>query len=240
MKEAVKIYNVFLKSYGAQGWWPVLNVKTGLSVYRGGFLSDGRVMFEICIGAILTQNIAWKNVEKSLANLKSAKLLSPRRLHGTGNNIIAGLIRSSGYYNQKAIKIKNFLDWFKSYNYSFKKISLMDTGTLRNELLSIRGVGPETADSILLYALDRKIFVVDAYTRRVFVRLGLIDESSGYDDIQSYFHKNFTGDTAMYNEYHALIVLHGKDYCRNTPLCGECCLSKKCRFFINQPHIKPF
>jgi len=243
MKETVKIYNTLLKRYGVQGWWPVLNAKTGLSVYRGGFPDDAKVMFEICIGAILTQNVAWKNVEKSLAMLKSAKLLSPRVLHKTENDTIAALIRSSGYYNQKTIKIKSFLDWFKSYNYSFRKIGMMETAELRDELLSVRGIGRETADSILLYAMNRDIFVVDAYTRRVFTRLGLIDADSGYDDIQLYFHKNLPVDTALYNEYHALIVVHGKDYCRNTPLCDLCCLAKRCRFDVNLqelPAARPY
>jgi len=230
------IYSSLLKRYGVQGWWPVLNPGTGCSVYSGGFPSGSRTMFEICIGAILTQNVAWKNVEKSLMQLKSSGLLSPRILHETENSVIAGLIRSSGYYNQKAIKIKSFLDWFRGYGYSFSRLQKLDTAVLRKELLSVRGIGPETADSILLYALNRKIFVVDAYTRRIFSRLGLVDPSCTYDDLQLFFHKKFHSDTAGYNEYHALIVAHGKEICKNRPLCTDCCLRSKCRYTSTEKH----
>lgn len=229
INETRKIYTMMYRHYGAQGWWPVLNVKTGLSVYSGATPLSNRVMFEICIGAILTQNVAWKNVEKSLYQLKKAGLLSPRKLESAGNDTIAAHIKSSGYYNQKAIKIKNFLSWFKSYNYSFSRLAGMDTEPLRNELLSVKGIGPETADSILLYALGRKIFVVDAYTKRVFTRLGLIDANWSYDDIQRFFHKKIHADSNLYNEYHALIVVHGKDFCKNMPICSRCCLSGICR-----------
>ena len=187
INEPRRIYKTLFRRYGVQGWWPVLNAKTGLSVYGGASPLNSRVMFEICIGAILTQNVAWKNVEKSLYQLKKAGLLSPRNLESAENTFIAALIKSSGYFNQKAIKIKNFLDWFKIFNYSFRRLEKMDTQTLRNELLSIKGIGPETADSILLYAFGRKIFVVDAYTKRVFTRLGLIDENWNYDRYPAVF-----------------------------------------------------
>ncbi len=229
INETRRIYKTLLRRYGAQGWWPVLNVKTGLSVYRGTSSLNSRVMFEICIGAILTQNVAWKNVEKSLYQLKKSGLLSPGNLESAENNTIAGLIKSSGYYNQKAIKIKNFLAWFSTFNYSFTRLEKIETQALRNELLSVKGIGPETADSILLYALGRKIFVVDAYTKRVFTRLGLVEENWNYDQIQHFFHKKIPADTSLYNEYHALIVAHGKDFCKNRPLCSECCLYGLCR-----------
>lgn len=229
INETRRIYKTLIRRYGAQGWWPVLNSKTGLSVYGGGTDLTGRVKFEICVGAILTQNVAWKNVEKSLYRLKKAGLLFPRRLESAENSVIAGLIKSSGYYNQKAIKIKNFLAWFKTFNYSFKRLEKMNTRELRDELLSVKGIGPETADSILLYALGRKIFVVDAYTKRVFTRLGLVDENWNYSEIQQFFQKQITSDTLLYNEYHALIVAHGKDVCKNKPLCGLCCLAAFCK-----------
>lgn len=228
MNKTDRIYKLLLDNYGPQGWWPVLNVKTGHSVYSGVEALSSRVMFEICIGAILTQNVAWKNVEKSLVNIKTAGLLAPVALDSADNSAIAGMIKSSGYYNQKAIKIKNFLSWFKKYRFSFKKLESMETGMLRSELLSVNGIGPETADSILLYALQRKIFVVDAYTRRIFSRIGLVQADCSYDELQSFFHKTFSGETAMYNEYHALIVSHGKDICRNKPGCDNCCLHRYC------------
>lgn len=229
INETRKIYRALLRRYGVQGWWPVLNIKTGLSVYGGNHPLNNRVMFEICIGAILTQNVAWKNVEKSLFHLKKAGLLTPRKLESAENALVASLIKSSGYFNQKAIKIKNFLEWFRKYNYSFRRLQQIDTQALRDELLSVKGVGPETADSILLYALGREIFVVDAYTKRVFTRLGLIDEDWNYDEIQQYFTRKLPADISMYNEYHALIVVHGKDYCKNRPQCDKCCLYGSCR-----------
>lgn len=228
INETRNIYRTLFRRYGTQGWWPVLNTKTGLSVYGGSSCLNSQKMFEICIGAILTQNVAWKNVEKSLYQLKKAKLLSPRDLNSAEHDVVAALIKSSGYFNQKTIKIKNFLEWFKTFNYSFRQLEKMDTQILRNELLSVKGIGPETADSILLYALGRKIFVVDAYTKRVFTRLGLVDENWNYDEIQQFFHKKIPSEIEYYNEYHALIVVHGKDVCKNRPSCAECCLFSLC------------
>ncbi|HQO40704.1 MAG TPA: endonuclease III domain-containing protein [Spirochaetota bacterium] len=230
ISETSKIYKILLRHYGAQGWWPVLNLKTGLSVYGHSVKPlNGRVMFEICIGAILTQNVAWKNVEKSLFQLKKEGLLTPRRLAAADNDTIASLIKSSGYYNQKVLKIKNFIAWFSTFNYSFRRLNKIDTRTLRGDLLSVKGIGPETADSILLYALGRKIFVVDAYTKRVFTRIGIIGEDWNYDKIQQFFHEKFCGDVSLYNEYHALVVVHGKDCCKTVPDCVNCCLAQLCR-----------
>lgn len=206
-----KIYQSLFKAYGGQCWWP------------------GDTPFEISIGAILTQNVSWKNVETAIRNLKTEKLLSPKALYSASNKKIATLIRPTGYYNQKTRKIKNFLKWFKGYNFSFKSLKIIDIRPLRNELLSINGIGPETADSILLYALSKKVFVVDAYTKRIFGRLGILSEKSAYHEIQNLFHRHFKGNVDDYNEYHALIVKHGKDICRAKPVCGECCISGLCR-----------
>jgi len=163
--------------------------------------------------------------------LKKNRILKPRKLHKTENNLIASCIRPAGYYNQKTIKIKNFLDWFRGINYSFDELGKVKTEVLREMLLSINGIGPETADSILLYAMNRKIFVVDAYTRRVFSRLNLTSIDDDYNTVQEFFHREFRGNIKKYNEYHALIVAHGKDICRNKPLCTGCCLNGKCFYY---------
>jgi endonuclease-3 related protein len=206
-----RVYRLLLREYGRQGWWP------------------GDSSFEIAIGAILTQNVSWTNVVTAIDRLRGAALLSPEALHNCTEKRIASLIRSTGYFNQKARKIKNFLDWFKGYRFSFDTLSAMDTSSLRRELLSIKGVGPETADSILLYALSKKVFVVDAYTMRIFVRMGMLTSSEKYSDVQRVFHRGFRGGIQDYNEFHALIVNHGKNVCAKKPLCGECCLEGFCQ-----------
>jgi endonuclease-3 related protein len=206
------VYRALLARYGPQHWWP------------------GETDFEIAIGAILTQNVSWTNVEKAIRGLKEEKLLSARALHREPVERVARLIRPAGYYNQKAKKLKNFLDWFSAYGYSFSRLRELDAGRLREELLGINGVGPETADSILLYALEMRIFVVDAYTVRIFGRLGILDGTEGYDEVQRLFHRRFAAGVREYNEYHALIVNHGKYVCRKKPLCAECCLARHCAF----------
>ncbi len=222
------IYRIFRKSYGMQGWWPIINPETGVSEYRTGAPQNESDIFEIIMGAILTQNVAWKNVEKALALLKKKRLLNPKKLYKASHEDIAECITSTGYYNQKTIKIKNFLNWFSEYNFSFEKLILMKTELLREKLLEINGIGPETADSILLYGLERKIFVIDAYTKRIYSRLGYIKANESYDKIQELFHKGFKGGVEKYNEYHALIVTHGKDICKNSPQCEICCLNSIC------------
>lgn len=234
MSEAEAIYRNLRKRYGRQGWWPVYNNEKDCCEYGVNAPRNDSDRFEIAIGAILTQNIAWVNVEKALGVLKKKRLLDPGRLHRADNQLIAECIRSTGYYNQKTIKIKNFLSWFKSINYSFDELGKMKTPAMRSTLLTINGVGPETADSILLYAMSRKIFVVDAYTKRIFSRLDLVSADDSYDSIQEFFHNNFKGSVKKYNEYHALIVAHGKDICKNRPLCADCCLNNICSYFNNK------
>lgn len=191
-------------------------------------------MFEIALGAILAQNVSWKNAEKALCRLKAEGMVEPDRLWRLPVGKLSEFIKSSGYYNQKAAKIRNFLVWFRAMGNSFEKPDAMELDLLRKELLSIRGIGPETADSILLYALSRKIFVVDAYTRRVFSRAGLIGYGYSYEKIQSFFHEYFNGGINEYNEYHALIVAHGKEVCRKSdtrgryPACQSCCIEGLC------------
>ena len=212
MASIAAIYRALYACHGPQRWWP------------------GETDFEIAIGAILTQNVSWANVEKAIRRLKEEGLLSPKALHREPAESLAQLIRSTGYYNQKAKKLRNFLDWFSAYGYSFARLGGIDTDSLRKELLGINGVGPETADSILLYALNRRVFVVDAYTMRIFGRIGVLGGGEGYAETQSLFHRRFAGDVAEYNEYHALIVNHGKSVCKKKPLCAECCLARYCAF----------
>lgn len=222
------IYRVMRKTYGKQGWWPIVNPATGRSEYGINAPRCEADVFEIAVGAILTQNVAWINVEKAILSLKKKRLLDPVRLNRARSEDIASCIISSGYYNQKTTKIRNFLTWFREYKFSFDNLQGMKTQVLRNELLSVNGIGPETADSILLYGLNRKVFVVDAYTKRIYSRLGLIDYNSGYEEVRAFFEKGTSGGRAKYNEYHALIVTHGKDVCKNKPQCGSCCLHNVC------------
>ncbi len=196
--------------YGPQDWWP------------------GDTPFEITVGAILTQNVAWVNVSKAIANLKEEKLVTPKKLAGADPDIVKSLIRPAGYYNQKAQTLKDFLSWFSRYRYSFSMLQKRDTDELRRELIMINRIGPETADSILLYALERKLFVVDAYTKRIFSRVGVLNGDEGYQQVQEFFHRDFAGEMQEYNEYHALIVAHGKDVCKKTPLCDQCCIKNLC------------
>lgn len=204
------IYQQLLKHYGPQHWWP----------------ADTR--FEVAIGAILAQNVSWANAAKAIQNLKEHNLLHPQTLLTLKPSAIAPLIQSSGYYNQKAKAIALFLQWFKKYNFEFEALQKLKTPTLREELLSIPRIGPETADSILLYALERKIFVVDAYTKRMFTRIGVLQGTEDYATIQEIFHAKFNGSVRDYNEFHALIVKHGKEVCKKKPLCDSCCIVAFC------------
>lgn len=199
-------YKSLFASFGPQGWWP------------------GRTRFEVIVGAILTQNTSWTNVEKAIRNLRKENLLSPERLHASDASTLASLIRPAGYFNIKAGRLRNFTSFlFKDYGGSLDKLFRKDSKALREELLSINGVGPETADSIMLYAAGRPEFVIDAYTKRIFSRHGLTDRDAGYEEIKSVFMDNLPRDAALFNEYHALIVRTAKDYCKTKdPLCSGC------------------
>ena len=202
-----EIFNLLYKFYGPRRWWPA------------------DTPFEVIVGAILTQNTSWNNVEKAMASLKKEGLLTPKHLYDLDQKKLASLIKPCGYYNIKAKRIKSLLDYiFKQYNGSLKRFFKNSTKKLRKELLSINGVGPETADSIILYAAGRPIFVVDAYTNRILQRHNLIDKGSGYDDIQSFFHNNLPKRRALFNEFHALIVEHAKSVCKTKPNCQACIL----------------
>jgi endonuclease-3 related protein len=202
------IYDILLKRFGPQDWWP------------------GDTPFEVIVGAILTQNTNWTNVEKAITNLINAKVLSPDKLHNLDIKKLAELIRPAGYFNIKAKRLKNFLDWFfENYSGQLKNLENIGTPELREQLLSVKGIGPETADSILLYALNRPVFVVDAYTARICSRHHLIDEDADYHRIQETFESNLPSDIQLFNEYHALLVHLGKDFCKPTPKCEECPLN---------------
>ncbi len=208
----IKIYEKLLDHFGSQDWWPM----------KRGFEPKE---LEVCIGAILTQNTSWKNVEKALLNLKSSNCVTFEDLLNIKPGELENLIRPSGFYKQKAKKLKNFV-------YFVRKSGGIDKffkSAEREELLNINGIGFETADSILLYACSQPIFVVDAYTRRAFSRLGFIDENWKYDEIRLFFEKTLPKDLVLYKEFHALIVELGKNYCRKKPLCKECPLCKICK-----------
>lgn len=205
-KRIEDIYEKLYRHFGPQYWWP------------------GDSPFEVIIGAILTQNTNWQNVSRAIDNLKKAKVLSPGRLHALPLRRLANLIKPSGYFNIKAKRLRSFLDFFfKEYNGSLKKMFSQNADELRKALLDVRGIGPETADSILLYAGDFPIFVVDGYTKRIFSRKKIVDEKAGYDEVQEMFMQNLKKDVQLYNEYHALIVRLGKDVCKKSkPKCEIC------------------
>jgi len=178
---------------------------------------------------ILTQNTNWKNVEKAIINLNKNKLININKIIKINKKKLALIIRSSGYHNQKAKKLKNFCQFLlKNYNGRINDFFSDDIDKLRNELLSVKGIGPETADSIILYSTKKPIFVIDAYTKRIFNRIGYKEET--YDEFQGLFMGNLEHDEKLFNEYHALIVEHGKNVCKTKPLCKECFLKPNCKF----------
>ncbi len=199
-----RIYDVLFNTFGPQGWWP------------------GDTPLEVAIGAILTQNTAWRNVEKAINNLKKEGLLDIKRLLSLSLEDLKELIRPAGFYNQKAQRLKSFLLWLLEKGGCLTEIN-ESTAEIRRELLKIRGIGKETADSILLYAMDRPVFVVDAYTKRILSRHNIIEEKADYDIVQAMFVENLPRSVALYKEYHALLVKLGKDYCKSkNPLCETC------------------
>ncbi len=210
MNKLLEIYDILLGHFGPQGWWP------------------GDTPFEIMVGAVLTQNTNWTNVSRAIDNLKRDGLLSFDKMHELPVDILAEKIKPAGYFNLKAARLKNLLGFIaREYDGSLDNMFAMDTHSLREEILTVKGVGPETADSILLYAASKPVFVVDTYTHRIFTRHNIIAEEDGYYEIQEYFTLSLPEDIALYNEYHALIVRLGKEFCRKSkPLCTSCPLEK--------------
>lgn len=217
MNKIRKIYDLLYKNYGPQGWWPLTERYKFIPMHKGKKPDTQQRKFEIIIGAILTQNTAWKNVEKALVELNKRKLLDVNKLKSLPAKKLGEIIKPSGYYNQKAKKIKAIIKFLESR----KKIN-------RENLLTIWGVGPETADSVLLYAYKKPFFVIDAYTKRIFIRVGLVNKNISYDELQEAFHESLPKDIELFKEYHALLVEHAKRYCRTKPLCETCILRKEC------------
>ena len=225
-----QIFDDLLAAYGPQHWWP------------------GDTPFGVMVGAVLTQNTAWGNVEKAIANLKKNDALSAEAIVGCEHDRLAAWLKPSGYFNIKATRLQNFCRWYLAQG-GFEALNQRPTDELRHGLLSVNGVGPETADDMLLYAFERPVFVIDAYTRRLFSRLGLVlrpgyidgcrirqynlggvlvDEKLGYEALRSFFETALPADVALFNEYHALIVRHAKQACRKRPLCEACPLAVDC------------
>ena len=209
---AARAYAALLEQHGEQDWWP----------------AEDR--FEVMVGAILTQNTAWTNVEKAIANLKAADMLRADAITGADPEVLAQLIRPSGYFNVKARRLGCFCSWYVQAG-GYRKLRYWPTPRLREALLGVHGVGPETADDILLYAFHRPVFIIDAYTRRIFTRLGDIRGNEAYEELRAVFEHQLAGRTGIFAQFHALIVHHGKEVCRPAPRCGACDLNATCRFY---------
>ena len=213
-KKFIQVFDRLYAAYGPQDWWP------------------GDTPFEIMVGAVLTQNTSWTNVVKGIDNLKANQALHPKTILTTHHKRLASWLKPVGYFNVKAKRLKNYCDWYLKEG-EIAALSKQETKLLRENLLSVNGVGPETADDILVYAFERPVFIIDAYTKRIFSRLGYIDGDEGYETLRSIFEKNLCkqNDTLqLFKEYHALIVNHAKYYCKTKPLCADCCLKSKCQF----------
>jgi len=202
------IHRRLLAAFGHQHWWPA------------------ETPFEVMVGAILTQNAAWPNVERAIANLKRARKLDPRAILALSGAELQRLIRPSGFFRVKARRLRSFVDYFVTqYQGSIARMRREPLARLRPELLAVHGVGPETADSMLLYALDKPVFVVDAYTRRILERHRLIAHKAGYEDVRAVFEDSLPRRVKLYNEYHALLVRLAKTHCRPKPHCDDCPLA---------------
>lgn len=201
----MEMFQNLLNHFGPQRWWPA------------------ETELEMMVGAVLTQNTNWKNVKKALNNLKEGNLLSLHKLSTLSTSEVAEVIRPAGYFNIKAKRLKNLIDFIvEHYQAELSMFLTEETQALREGLLSVKGIGPETADSILLYAVRRPVFVVDAYTHRIMKRHGMTDEQASYYELQALFMDHLPEDSALFNEFHALLVKTGKEYCRRKPLCDIC------------------
>jgi len=207
-----QIYQYMFRAYGPQHWWP------------------GETAFEVMVGAVLTQNTSWANVERAIKNLQQDNALTAERIIAMPHKHLAHLLTPSGYFNVKATRLKNFCHWYLEKGGS-KKIQRISTHDLRIQLLEVNGIGPETADDMLLYALKRPVFVIDAYTRRLFKRLAITSGNESYEVLRALFENKLSrvkDKVTMFNEYHALIVHHAKYFCRSKPQCSKCCLRQYC------------
>ncbi len=205
MSNAHQVYERLAEELGGQGWWP------------------GESPFEVMVGAVLVQNTAWRNVERAIGNLREEGLLAPARLYDIPAEELEELIRPAGYFRLKTKRLRNLLEFvIEEYSGSLEAMAEVDTETLRGQLLAINGIGPETADSILLYALEKPVFVVDTYTQRIFSRHGWVSYETDYHQLQEHLVSELPKDVTLYNEMHALLVHVGHHYCRKTPNCEEC------------------
>ena len=220
MKKIKQIYNILYNKFGKQRWWPTTLEGDIHPTYHGNKINE-KQRFEIIVGAVLTQNTSWKNVEKAIYNLNKAKVLGINRIRKISKSRLAKLIRPSGYYNQKAERLKIAAEFFSK-----------NKNSSREELLGVKGIGPETADSILLYAFNKPFFVVDAYTKRIFSRIGICKNKCDYEELQEFFHKSLPKNAKLFNEYHALIVELAKQNCTKKPDCKTCPINKVCKRFI--------
>lgn len=199
------IYNKLYSHFGPQHWWP------------------GETPFEVAVGAVLTQNTNWGNVEKAIDNLKREGKLNASAIHKITTESLAALIKPAGYFNVKAKRLKHFVSFLmKDYGGSMSRMKDAKLPSIREDLLRVNGIGPETADSIILYALEKPVFVVDAYTKRVLSRHNIKDHDASYDSFQELFDSNLKRDFRLFNEYHALFVRVAKEHCRTKPLCEGC------------------
>ncbi len=216
MNKPDQIYKILLKHYGQQQWWPA------------------DTPFEVMVGAILTQNTSWGGVEKAIINLEQTHLLSPEAIVNAEIEALALQLKPSGYFNIKAKRLRNYCNWYLDEG-GLSGLATLATDELRQRLLAVNGVGPETADDILLYAFERPVFVIDSYTRRIFSRLGLITGEEGYEPLRSWFEtelgnrRSASSRATLFSEYHALIVIHAKAYCRKRAICTGCPVADCCR-----------
>lgn len=228
------IYNIMLKEYKPQGWWPITFDRKVAPEYHKGcyyYPKTESQLLEIIFGAILTQNTSWKNVEKALICLNKNKLMNIDKILAHPHLSLAECIRSSGYHNQKAERLKIMAKFLK--HTPMNMLAKLPVNDFKEILLKIKGIGPETADSIILYAFNKLIFVIDTYTKRIFFRIGLCEKNIKYEELQKLFMDNLRtnnpeNDIKLFNEYHALLVEHAKRYCSTKPKCEECVLNKIC------------
>ena len=203
------VFESLYERHGPRHWWP------------------GDTPFEVMVGAVLTQNTAWSNVEKAIANLVADDLLDPVKIIAVRKDYLARRLKPSGYFNIKAGRLRHFCRWYIDAG-GYAALEKTPTDDLRQALLSVHGIGPETADDILLYAFSRPVFVIDAYTRRLFSRLGMIAGDEPYEKLRLMIEQALGADAGLFNEYHALIVQHAREICRTRPVCGQCLLNVRC------------
>jgi len=228
------LYDRLFDHFGPQGWWPILSMVGKPGFDEGGYHKDNysypetsSQSFEIMAGAILTQNTSWRNVEKAMKNLQDKSILNPAGIMASKDSILEECLKPVGYFRVKSKRLKEFVRFLEEQN--IETLLIMPADELRDKLLDVNGIGEETADSIILYGAGKHSFVVDAYTRRILGRLGLIEGTPTYGEIKRLFEENLPVDVELYNEYHALLVEHAKTFCNKNPKCEVCPLEDICK-----------